>query len=234
MFSPFMTRARLITLLPAFADAINAGKQVIVVTKALSDRSKKELTDYQSYEAELRQIGVSVLHKQKMHEKLIFVDHEAVWIGSLNVLSYTGLTGEVMQRHADHDLTAEYEKIFDIAHICGAIEHTYELTCPICAKEMLVKESADGGIYWQCAARDYARSADAPYPVDGLMRCKCGKPYVFAMKNEPRWVCSETPRHYQRMRESDLKLPKMAALIPNQATRTAVDKYFALTGSQRQ
>ena len=30
-----------------------------------------------------------------MHEKLIFVDSNAVWIDSLNALSFTGLTGEV-------------------------------------------------------------------------------------------------------------------------------------------
>ena len=31
-----------------------------------------------------------------MHEKLIFVDSNAVWIDSLNALSFTGLSGEVM------------------------------------------------------------------------------------------------------------------------------------------
>lgn len=46
------------------------------------------------------------------------------------------------------------------------------------------------------------------------------------MKNEPRWVCSEDSRHYQKMRESDLKLEKMAALIPTKAARSQVNKYF--------
>lgn len=50
--------------------------------------------------------------------------------------------------------------------------------------------------------------------------------YVFAMKNEPRWVCSEDSRHYQKMRESDLRLEKMAALIPTKAARSQVNKYF--------
>ena len=157
---------------------------------------------------------MSVLHKKGMHEKLIFVDSNAVWIGSLNALSFTGLTGEVMQRHADRELTAEYEKLFDIEHICNAIENTYEQKCPICGDEMIVKESDEGGIYWQCVAGDYSRNVAQQYPLDGLLRCKCGAPYVFAMKNEPRWVCSEDSRHYQKMRESDLRLEKMAALIP--------------------
>ena len=44
VYSPFMTEARLALLLPAFVDAINKGKQIIVVTKALSDRGRIELT----------------------------------------------------------------------------------------------------------------------------------------------------------------------------------------------
>lgn len=226
VYSAFMTEARLSTLLPAFSDAVRAGKQIIVVTKALSDRGKSELAQYQKCEKKLRDIGVSVLHKKGMHEKLIFVDSNAVWIGSLNALSFTGLTGEVMQRHADRELTAEYEKLFDIEHICNAIENTYEQKCPICGDEMIVKESDEGGIYWQCVAGDYSRNVAQQYPLDGILRCKCGAPYVFAMKNEPRWVCSEDSRHYQKMRESDLRLEKMAALIPTKAARSQVNKYF--------
>ena len=91
---------------------------------------------------------------------------------------------------------------------------------------MIVKESNEGGIYWQCIAGDYSRNAEQQYPLDGILRCKCGAPYVFAMKNEPRWVCTADSRHYQKMRESDLKLEKMAALISTKAARSEVDKYF--------
>lgn len=227
IYSPFVTEQRLSILLPSFVDAIAAGKQIIVVTKALSDRSKVERHQYQKCEMELRDIGVSVIHKKGMHEKLIFIDDTAVWIGSLNALSFTGLTGEVMQRHADKELTAEYEKLFNIEHICGAIENRYEQKCPICGKEMIVKESAEGGIYWECIEGDYSRNISQQYPVDGILRCKCGAPYVFAMKNEPRWICSENPKHYQKMRESDLKLEKMAALIPTRKARKEVDRFFA-------
>lgn len=226
IYSAFMTEARLSTLLPAFADAVREGKQIIVVTKALFERGNAERARYQRCEEEMRAIGVHILHKQGMHEKLIFVDSDAVWIGSLNALSFTGLTGEVMQRHADRELTREYEKLFDIEHICGAIEHAYEQKCPVCGKEMLVKESDKGGIYWQCVAGDYARNTAQQYPRDGILRCKCGAAYVFAMKNEPRWVCAADSRHYQKMRESDLKLGKMAALIPTEADRIKVKQYF--------
>ena len=99
---------------------------------------------------------------------------------------------------------------------------------------MLVRESDDGGIYWQCVEGDYSRDASQQYPLDGILRCKCGAPYKFAMKNEPRWVCTNDSKHFQKMRESDLKLKKMAELIPTKAARKEVDKFFAQKRKERE
>lgn len=233
VYSPFITAERLSSFLPAFADAIDAGRKIIVVTKALSERGKGE-SIYRKCEKALRDIGVSVVHKKGMHEKLIFVDSKAMWIGSLNALSFTGTTGEIMQRHENRALVSEYEKLFDIEHICGAIEKDYELKCPICGSEMLVKEGADGGVYWECSEGDYSRNVTQQYPVDGILRCRCGAPYLFSMKNEPRWVCSENSKHYQKMREGDLKLEKMAALIPTKKAENEVRQYFAKKRKERE
>lgn len=227
IFSPFMTENRLSVLLPAFSDAIAKGKQIIIITKALSDRSRAELTQYRKCEAELHSLGIHIIHKKGMHEKLIFVDSNAVWIGSLNSLSFTGLTGEVMHRHMDQKLTAEYEKLFDIEHINNAVINQTEQQCPVCGSEMLLKDSADGGMFWKCINEDYSRSITQPHPTDGVMRCKCGSPYKFIMKNEPRWVCCENPRHYQKMKKGDLMLPKMVEIIPK-ASRKDVEYYFAM------
>ena len=46
------------------------------------------------------------------------------------------------------------------------------------------------------------------------------------MKSQPRWICSKNPSHYQLMRESDLKLENMAALIPTKNARREVDQFF--------
>ena len=228
IYSPFMTENRLSTLLPAFTDAVSAGKQITIVTKALSERGKRELGQYQKCEEELKRIGVNILHKKGMHEKLIFVDKDVIWNGSLNALSVTGSTGEIMERYEDKGLADEFEKLLDIEHLCAVLgdEHKQERKCPICGCEMLIKESDKGGIYWQCVNGDYSRNASQQYPADGMMRCKCGAPFVFEMINEPRWVCSINPKHFQKMREDDLKLEKMAALIPTKKQRQEVDRFF--------
>ena len=69
------------------------------------------------------------------------------------------------------------------------------------------------------------RGSKELYPSDGILRCSCGAAYEFVMKAAPRWVCTKDAKHYQFVRETDLNLPKMAALIPT-AHRKAVKQYF--------
>ena len=47
-------------------------------------------------------------------------------------------------------------------------------------------------------------------------------------------MCSKDSRHYQKMRESDLKLEKMAALIPTKAARSQVNKNFSEKNKQHE
>lgn len=233
IYSPFISQNRLSVLLPIFADAVSSGKKIIIVTKALSDRKKSELSHYQTCEKQLHDRGVIVVHKQGMHEKLVFIDDEIVWMGSLNVLSFTGLTGEFMKRCADKSQAEDFEKTMSLHSICDIVAHSYVQKCPVCGGELLLKESAQGGVYWACVNNDYTRNPSQEYPTDGLLRCsKCGAPYLFSMKKEPRWVCSKNPRHFQKMRRNDLKLEKMAALIPTKAARKKVDDFFAQKGKE--
>ena len=104
-----------------------------------------------------------------MHEKLIFVDSAAIWTGSLNALSFTGETGEVMERHADQTIVANYEQMFNIDPICGAAERVNEQSCPCCGREMVIQEGGKGGIYWKCSNEKcgYTRSSAQVYPTNG-------------------------------------------------------------------
>ena len=91
---------------------------------------------------------------------------------------------------------------------------------------MLVAEGKDGGFYWTCANCDYSRNPTQPYPEDGILRCaKCGSPFAFDMKKQPRWICSADSEHYQAIRSGDLKLPKMLSLIPMERYQE-VNEYF--------
>lgn len=233
IYSPFITQARLSVWLPAFTDAVARGVQFVIVTKAPSERKKGQGLSYTRCEDELRAIGACVLYKANMHEKLAFVDDDITWEGSLNILSYTGQTGEIMYRHEDRAFMLDQEKIFEVERICGTAARSNEQRCPLCGGQMILREGAKGGEYWQCVNKDYSRNLSQQYPEDGILRCDCGAPYVFAMRNEPRWVCSKNPRHYRKMRQEDLKLEKMAALIPTRQAREEVDRYFAQKNAKK-
>lgn len=238
IYSPFMTESRISMLLPAFYEAVSCGKRIVVITRPLSERGKTELSHYQHCEAGLRNIGVSILHKKGMHEKVILVDDDIIWTGSLNALSYTGNTGEVMERRKDNSkektIINSYIKILDIDYLIRALENDYETKCPICGSEMLIAESEDGGIYWRCITGDYSRNKDQQYPVDGILRCeKCDSTFSFSMKKQPRWVCKADPKHYQLVRKNDLKLPNMAALL-TKTEREQVEKYFEELANKKQ
>ena len=86
----------------------------MVVTKDISCRKKEDRDKCRKLEPILRSHGVRIVYRGDMHEKLVFVDHDAVWVGSLNALSFTGTTGEVMHRHTDQKTVAEYAKMYQI------------------------------------------------------------------------------------------------------------------------
>ncbi len=56
---------------------------------------------------------------------------------------------------------------------------------------------------------------------------------MFTMKNEPRWVCLNDSQH-QKMRASDLNLPKMAALTPSKAEQKKVEQFFAMKKKEKE
>lgn len=237
IYSPFMTENRIGTLLPEFYTAISHGKQVIVITKPLSERGKTELAHYEMCEQGLRDIGISILHKKGMHEKTIIIDDDIIWNGSLNALSYTGNTGEIMERDRDKSkekvLVKSFVKVLDIEYIVQAVDSARETKCPVCGSEMILKESDDGGIYWYCNEGDYSRNKDQPYPRDGILRCgKCGSDFHFSMVNQPRWICNADPKHFQVMRKNDLKLSKMASLL-SQSEQKKVVQYFENLAKKR-
>lgn len=229
IYSPFMTENRISVLLPEFYNAISQGKRIVVITKTLEERGKKELAQYKMCEKGLRDMGVSILHKKGMHEKIILIDDDIVWNGSLNALSYSGNTGEIMERCRDRSkersLIKNYVKILDIDYLIQALDNACEMKCPLCESEMILKESDGGGIYWACINGDYSRNKDQQYPKDGILRCKCGSTYHFSMIKQPRWVCDADSKHYQIMRKNDLKLPNMAKLL-SPSDHKRVNQYF--------
>ena len=228
IYSPFMTEKAVSPLLPFLKDSINKGCDIVVITKTFDEVSGLQ-SQKRKCELELTQSGVHVIHKKGMHEKVIFIDDDIVWIGSLNVLSFGGTTREIMCKIVSKESAKEISEIFDIQHILEATDDEEERKCPICGKEVIMAESDSAGYYWRCSDKEgctWSRRPEEQYPHDGKLVCpKCGGEYSLSMKNEPRWVCENNPRHYRKIRRSDLKLVKMWESVPKKTIKE-VESYF--------
>lgn len=226
IFSPFMTKNRISMLLHYLDEKVNQGCKIIVITKTLEEHSKTERSSYEDCIAVLRAHGIHVIFKYKMHEKNIFFDRDVVWCGSLNILSFSGTTGEVMTRFHDETIFEGYLTALDIEHLVEPSINSKRQRCPLCGGMIIAAESDEGGFYWKCKQCDFVLQPSQPYPEDGILRCaKCGAPYAFTMKTQPRWTCTVDSKHYQAIRKGDLKLPEMLKLIPKNRYKE-VNAYF--------
>lgn len=215
IYSPFMTQNRVGELEPHLRAAVERGVEVYVVTKTQEERGKRDLETYRSMEGGLRSWGITVIHKRRMHEKLIFVDREVLWSGSLNPLSFRS-SQEVMERRVSRTVVNDFAGTLRLDDLIAQYAQG-ETTCPICGSEVVPSEGRNEPFYWRCVAKDcYSRSIDDPPLQDGFLRCRsCNGPLRFGeWGNDWVWRCEENYRHRQPIARTHLKLPEMRSLIP--------------------
>lgn len=90
--SPFAAARRVSDLLPHLELALARGVEVIAVTKELDEVGDPDAVEL------LRRIGVRHYVRQGLHEKIVLIDDALTYVGSLNTLSNSGRTSEVMFR----------------------------------------------------------------------------------------------------------------------------------------
>lgn len=231
IFSPFLTNERVGTMQPALRGAVDRGVRVWVVTKEHKERGRG-LQNYRQIEDALRSWGVTVVHKSRMHEKLVFVDDEVLWHGSLNALSFTD-TQEIMERRRSRAVVEDYERTLRLADLLAAYD-AQETVCPFCGSEVVAAEGKNEPFYWRCVEDGcYTRSIGDPMPKNGLVVCSssgCGEAVRFGYwGDDPHWRCEVNHRHRMRIVRSHLRLPKMRAIVPTREL-AKLDKAFGLDG----
>ena len=215
IYSAFMTEGRLGQLEPQLKATIERGVNVYVVTKARSDRNKRELANYRRLEQALEDWGVILIHKRRMHEKLVFIDDDILWAGSLNPLSFSD-TQEIMERRHNKKIVADYASTVLLEDLVGEFRDGPP-SCPICDSEIVASEGKDDPFYWRCVEDGcYSRSVDQLPPADGVISCSnCGKPVKFGRwGGKPVWRCKVNKQHRQKIARTHLRLPKMRAIVP--------------------
>lgn len=97
VFSPFMTEAGTGRWVEPLRAATSRGLQVRIVAKPPGEFGGAAQPVIEDVVGKLRQMGVRVDLRAKMHEKIAIIDEEIVWHGSLNILSHRD-TSESMLR----------------------------------------------------------------------------------------------------------------------------------------
>ncbi len=228
IYSAFITQDRLTFLEPQLQAACERGVSVCVVTKGLDER-RADRHLYRTLEDALRGWGVTVVHKRGMHEKLVFVDDEIHWVGSLNPLSFRN-TQELMERRTSRAVVDDYKRQLHLDDLVGEYEQG-QPACPICGSEIVASEGKDAPFYWRCVVDGcYSRGIDQPRIDGGVMVCaNCGGPVEFGTWGEkPAWRCTSNRHHHQEIVGTHLRLPAMREIIPRAELRK-LDRDF---GSQ--
>lgn len=228
IYSPFLTAQRLSLLQADLRAAIERGVSVFVITKAISERRKREAEGYRAIEASLGEWGVTVIHKFHMHEKVVVIDDGILWQGSLNPLSFSD-SQEVMERRDSREVVDHYSKTLRLAELLE-LYVTGQGECPFCGSELMPAEGRDEPFYWRCVEDGcHTRGIFDDAPKDGRVACSnCGGVVYFGRwGEEPHWRCEANPRHRMKIARSHVRLPKMRAIIPAKELR-ALDRRFGL------
>ncbi len=220
--SPLIRQNRLSLIEPQLKDAVGRGARVYVVTKPPSDRGKREVESCRSLEKKLEEWGVVLIHKQRMHEKLVFIDDIVLWAGSFNPLSY-GNTEEHMERWVGRAVVEECEKALRLQELLLGYADGSPV-CPVCRSEIVACEGDEEPYFWRCV-RDhcYVREVDQPGLEDGVIVCPCcGSAVEYGeWGGKPAWRCTKDRHHYLKLAKSHLRLPRMRAMMPRGELRRA-------------
>ncbi len=210
IFSPFISQDRINKLMPQMQAAISRGIKIFAITKDIRERSNYERPVYHKLEKHLADCGIVVIHKKGMHEKVVFIDDEIIWTGSLNPLSYKN-TQELMERRVSLKVYEDYIKTLRVDELVSPYDGKQH-KCPICGSEMIASEGNLQPYFWRCPSEScYTRNIDeTPIQGDILFCSKCGgelEPGEWGEK--PCWRCTQDKRHRMKMSCTHLKLPHM-------------------------
>jgi len=97
ILSPFLARARALECVREFRRLVKRGVRVCVFTRPGDEQPGGLSAGFQVLDRALKNAGVEVLYRERMHEKVVVVDRRVLWHGSLNVLSHS-TTAESMLR----------------------------------------------------------------------------------------------------------------------------------------
>jgi len=95
--SPFVTKRRSLQMLPNLTAAIGNKVKIIVVTRPAEDFKDRDTVVLQNTLDMLKEAGINIVTKSKIHQKFAVIDQRVVWYGSINLLSFGSAEESIMR-----------------------------------------------------------------------------------------------------------------------------------------
>ncbi len=108
--SPFVTRRRVLRMLPLLEGAMKNGVKTVVVTRPSEDFKEKDVAALRETLKALSDSGVRLVFRSRIHQKFSVIDQKIVWYGSINLLSY-GASEESLMRLESPNIANELIKV---------------------------------------------------------------------------------------------------------------------------
>lgn len=204
IFSGFVTPKRVAAYGDLFRQKISEGVTIRCITRPPSangsipeDQGKKALDA-------LEEIGCLVDARRSIHEKVVIIDEKIVWFGSLNMLSHTAQTDEMMMRIENPDAAAQVALFMTLRRVSpGKMDEGLSVRkespkCPECDSRSYYAKGRLGP-FWSCENCSWTESFDrsvgtsksASTPVESgqgivknIPKCpKCGQ--LMVIRNGP-------------------------------------------------
>jgi hypothetical protein len=161
IFSPFVTTGGVARVVDVLRERVQAGVKVrCVVRPPDGNGSMGEEPWWEGVNA-LRAAGVVVEQCAGMHQKLLLIDDKVTWFGSLNILSHSGNTRELMVRLEGEETALTMAGLLalgrrvDAKQARGASYVRHNPECEVCGSETrFVVSTKRKSHFWACTACD--------------------------------------------------------------------------------
>jgi hypothetical protein len=112
----------------SFKGMVGRGVDITVYTRPTNQQVGEMASQSEVVLSQFRSIGVGVIERRNMHQKVAVIDNDIAWEGSLNILSHRD-TGEQMRRFAGQSAIEEISRNLELSRKDAVGDQTQK-PCP--------------------------------------------------------------------------------------------------------
>lgn len=128
ILSPFVSIRRSSTFMDFFKAVVSRGIEMTLYTRPTNQQIGEMANQSEVVLSQLRSIGVNVIERRNMHQKVAVIDNDIAWEGSLNILSHRD-SGEQMRRFTGQSAIEEIIRNLELSKKDAVGDYTQK-PCP--------------------------------------------------------------------------------------------------------